>query len=276
MLSASKGAENLLLMSTRFEQEENQTSAHAGHQAAVDFEELLSDLSAAFVRVSVDQIDNEIERWLERIVLAMGIDRSTVIQIDPRDRAIYTTHQLAREGVSLDPDVAERFAREPPGRSRKLKIPRESFPWLSRKVLSGETVIVSRLEDLPPEASKDREDFRQVGNKSNVTIPVRVGGVVVGALMFGAILFEKHWSAQEVQRLKLLVEIFGNALERKRAEAEIHRISEELRQTAQVVTMGELNRFSGTRTQPAARSNLEQCEGCSAPTYREDTRSRRN
>jgi hypothetical protein len=30
----------------------------------VDFEELLSDLSAAFVSVSVDQLDNEIERWL--------------------------------------------------------------------------------------------------------------------------------------------------------------------------------------------------------------------
>lgn len=39
----------------------------------MNFEELLSNLSAAFVRVSVDEVDNEIERWLERIVLAMGL-----------------------------------------------------------------------------------------------------------------------------------------------------------------------------------------------------------
>jgi signal transduction histidine kinase len=67
-----------------------------------------------------------------------------------------------------------------------------------------------------------------------------VGGVVVGAVLFGAIFFEKHWSEQEVQRLKLVAEIFGNALERKRAEAEIRRLSEELRQASQVMTMGEL------------------------------------
>jgi len=67
-----------------------------------------------------------------------------------------------------------------------------------------------------------------------------VGGVVVGALLFGAIVSEKHWSEQDVQRLKLVAEILGNALERKRAEAEIRRLSEELRQTSQVMAMGEL------------------------------------
>jgi two-component system, LuxR family, sensor kinase FixL len=38
----------------------------------------------------------------------------------------------------------------------------------------------------------------------------------------------------------LVCAIFANALERKRAEAEIHRLSEELRQASQVMTMGEL------------------------------------
>ena len=62
--------------------------AHGAQEAAeataADFEQLLSDLSAAFVRVSVDEIDREIEQWLERIVLAMGVDRSTVVKQLPR------------------------------------------------------------------------------------------------------------------------------------------------------------------------------------------------
>lgn len=37
-----------------------------------------------------------------------------------------------------------------------------------------------------------------------------------------------------------MAEIIGNALERIRSEAEIRRLSEELRQASQVVTMGEL------------------------------------
>ena len=137
------------------------------NSGVVDFENLLGDLSAAFVRVSVEDIDREIERWLERIVLALNVDRSTVLQVDPADGAIYSTHQWARAGVSA------------PDRGLRTNLA-EFYPWLTGKVLSGEVVVVSRFEDLPPEASKDLAAARRGGSKSNVTIPLRIGGVVVG------------------------------------------------------------------------------------------------
>jgi signal transduction histidine kinase len=193
----------------------------------VDFEKLLGDLSAAFIRVSVDEIDREIERWLERIVLAMNVDRSTVVQADLADGGLYTTHQCAREGLPA------------PERGRRVE-DTESYPWLARQVRSGEVVVISRLDEMPPEASMDRESFIRDGNKSNVTIPLRIAGVVVGALMFGTLISEREWSQKDVQRLKLVAEIFGNALERRRAEAEIRRLSQELQQVSQVVTMGAL------------------------------------
>jgi len=193
----------------------------------VDFEKLLGDLSASFIRASVEEIDGEIERWLQRIVLALDVDRSTVVQLDSADGGLYSTHQWAREGVSA------------PDRGLRTNLA-EFFPWLTGKVLSGEVVVISRVEDLPLEASRDVAASRHGGTKSNVTIPLRIGGVVVGAVLFGAIIRERAWSPETVQRLKLVAEIFGNALERKRVEAEIRRLSEELRQVSQVVTMGEL------------------------------------
>src|ERR1700722_10258152 len=83
----------------------------------VDFEKLLGDLSAAFVRVSVEDIDTEIERWLERIVLSLNVDRSTVVQVDPTDGALYSTHQWARDGVST------------PDRGIRTSVA-AVFPWL--------------------------------------------------------------------------------------------------------------------------------------------------
>jgi signal transduction histidine kinase len=177
--------------------------------------------------VSVDEIDREMEHWLERIVLAMKVDRSTVVQVVPQDGFLYVTHQWARAGVGTP--------------LRGIPVDRTpETPWLDDQIASGHVVVFSRLDDLPPEASMDREVFREAGTKSNVTIPLRVGGVVVGALLFGAVCFEKHWSEQEVQRLKLVAEFFGNAFERKRTEAEIRRLAEELRQASRVMTMGEL------------------------------------
>src|SRR5271163_1193921 len=193
----------------------------------VDFEKLLADLSAAFIRVSAEEVDAEIERWLQLIVLAMNIDRSTVVQVDPADGILRPTHQWARNSVNVT----------------DYKVRRNSvqgFPWLTRNILSGAIVVIPSVENLPSEASEDQATFRRLGNKSNVTIPLRIGGIVVGAVLFGAIHSERAWSQKEVQRLKLVAEIFGNALQRKRAEAEIRRLSEELRHVSQVVTMGEL------------------------------------
>jgi signal transduction histidine kinase len=193
----------------------------------VDFEKLLADLSTAFVRVSVEDIDGEIERWLQQIVLAMDVDRSTVVQLDSADGGLYSTHQWAREGLIA------------PERGIRVNLA-EAFPWITGRVLSGELVVIPRVVDLPPEASKDLAGGLRSQTKSNVTIPLRIGGVVVGAVLFGTIVSERTWSQEVIQRLKLVAEIFGNALERKRVEAEIRRLSEELRQVSQVVTMGEL------------------------------------
>ncbi len=193
----------------------------------LEFERLVTEISAGLIRVTVDEIDNEVERWLGRVVLAMGIERSTIVQVDLDDGAIYTTHQCGRAGVPT------------PERGRKVD-DTGSYPWLTRKVIAGEVAVIFRLNDLPAEASRDRESFRRDGNKSNLTIPLRVGGVVVGAVLFGTLNFEKNWSEHDIKRLQLVAEIFGSAFERKRSEAEIRRLSEELRQISQVVTMGEL------------------------------------
>jgi len=66
------------------------------------------------------------------------------------------------------------------------------------------------------------------------------GGALIGMVQFEALVFQKYWSEHELRRLKLLAEVFGSALERKRAETEIRRLSEELRQASRVMTMGEL------------------------------------
>jgi len=92
-------------MAARLKKTRNTSGAGAhgpqkGDGATGDFEELLSDLSAAFVRVSIEEIDCEIEQWLERIVLAMRVDRSTVVQVVPQDGVLYVTHQWARAGVN--------------------------------------------------------------------------------------------------------------------------------------------------------------------------------
>ena len=63
---------------------------------------------------------------------------------------------------------------------------------------------------------------------------------MVGAFLVATIFSERTWSDETVRRLILIAGVIANAVERIRSEAEIRRLSEELRQVSQVVTMGEL------------------------------------
>ena len=94
-------------------------------------------------------------------------------------------------------------------------------------MLAGRIVAISSLEELPAEATHDREVCRQLGIKSNLTIPLSVGGGrPFGILGLNTTLAEREWPDVLVKRLQLLAQIFANALARKRSD-EILRQSEE-------------------------------------------------
>lgn len=191
---------------------------------ALQFEDLLGKMMATFVRITADQIDAEIEHWLKRIGLAIGLDRGTVAEYDARHGIMRTTHCWAREGIRPVPKGidAGRF-----------------LPWLTSKSLTGETVVFSKLHN-PSEALTDLQFKFADGVKSNVTIPLKVGGAVIGAVAFGSLRSERNWSPQLIRRLRLVAEVFGSALERRRDIEEIRRLHNELYQVSNTAVMGEL------------------------------------
>ena len=91
----------------------------------------------------------------------------------------------------------------------------ETYPWLAKKVISCEVVILSNVEDVASDAPRDFEFA--MGVKSNITVPLRVGGQIVGAVDFGSIFHQRKWSPRIVERLTLAAELFGSAIERMRA-----------------------------------------------------------
>jgi PAS domain S-box-containing protein len=71
---------------------------------------------------------------------------------------------------------------------------------------------------LPPEASAEREHFRKLGTLSFATLPLRTGDESFGCISFATTRHRIIWTAELLDQLKLLAEIFANALGRKRAQ----------------------------------------------------------
>ncbi|HEV3263468.1 MAG TPA: sigma 54-interacting transcriptional regulator, partial [Gemmataceae bacterium] len=179
------------------------------------FETVLSDLSARFINLPADQVDQEIEAGLRRLVEYLRLDRSTLFQLCEGDETLAVTHCWAAPGF------------EP----LKQLITQEEVPWALQKVLRGETIIFSSVEELPEEAARDKATLRRTGPKANVSFPLSAGGsAVFGALAFGKMSEERAWPESLVQRLRIFAQMLANALVRKRAEQKLQQALSEIKQ----------------------------------------------
>ncbi len=180
--------------------------------AEANFEDLLAELGAGFVNVSPDVLDQRINEALQRIVLFLGVDRSSVAQINKTAPGLRITHSWAVEGIDpLPPELDG-----------------SNFPYLSQTMQEGNNFVVSDITKLPDEARVDREFALSIGLKSVAVVPMQGAGEFLGLIAFGAIRKPREWPTQFVQRLGLVAEIIANALLQRQKELELNRVLDEV------------------------------------------------
>jgi formate hydrogenlyase transcriptional activator len=171
-----------------------------------DFEALLAELSAAFVYLPVGEVDKAIEQWLVRLREFLGVDQILIAEFSPDQTQYYVTHSTAAPGIDPFPE----------------SIDRNAFPWYTQQIFSEINVALSRIpDDLPAEASAERQYCLQTGLKSSLSIPLSIRGSSIGVLVFCSFRSSRAWPKESVSRLQLVGESFANAIARKRAEAEV-------------------------------------------------------
>jgi formate hydrogenlyase transcriptional activator len=188
------------------------------------FERLLAETSARFINVPAAEVDREIEDAQRRICESLGIDLLAVWQLSNEDPvALMATHYYT---VQQGP--------QPPGLLKQ-----EDFPWAVKQLQAGRVIVISSLEEMPAEAAHDRGVLHQLGIKSNLTIPLSVGGgPLIGVLGLNTTRAERDWSDALVDQLKLIGQVFTNALARKRFELALRQSEERLSVAADSADVG--------------------------------------
>lgn len=169
------------------------------------FEHLLAELSSRFVNLSADRVDGEIEKSLQVVVGHFNVDRGSVVMLSGDEHEMRGTHSFAAEGVSPFP---------------KLPIAAQ-LPFWTAVIKRGEVYAMTSVDDLPPEAGLEKAFCRKMGIMSTVQVPLHIGGRVIGVIGFSTLRAEREWPEEVIERLRLICEIFSNALERQRAEQEL-------------------------------------------------------
>jgi formate hydrogenlyase transcriptional activator len=188
-----------------------ETELRAAQEERLRFETLVGELGAEFINLRADDVDRAIEDALGRVVRMLDLDRSALFQVVEASGDFVHTHQWTRPG----------WASPPPRVSA-----REQFPWLLAQLRAGEVVSFTTLDEVPD--ATDRESLRRIGTKSNVTVPIVIGGKTSAAVTFAAIRGARDWPPVVVNRLRVVALIFGNAIARKQADDALHRAMAEV------------------------------------------------
>ena len=169
------------------------------------FESLLVDISTRFISLPGDRLDSEILLAQRQVCECLGLDVSSLWQSDlEHPGSLTATH------VYVPPDF--------PVPVLKMDA-KDTFPWSMVRIFKGETVVLSHMTNLPAAAARDLELFRYYRIQSSVAFPLSTGGSpVFGCLAFNTYRRQLTWSTELIDKLRLVVQIFANAVAHKRAD----------------------------------------------------------
>ena len=174
------------------------------------FERLLSDTAAQLLNVAPEEMDETIETSVSALGAYLGSERGGI--------ALFS-----EEGPSL----VFRYGYFAPGADQALYEAdlARALPWYAEELRAGRPVILPHApEGVPPEAVAEHRHVAALGLKSNISLPLKAGGEVLGVLAWDHLAAYRSWSADLISRLELLASVYANALHRRRALARLQRV----------------------------------------------------
>lgn len=177
------------------------------------FESLLLRLTAAFVNTP-SRIDQQSELWLQKLATFIGVERSSFWELRAGGRGTQCLYFYRAPGEAAPPlDLMSA----------------EQYPWLTEQYQRGNVVSWSRIpDDIPASAVAERAHALQIGAKSALSIPIAAASSI-WILTFVSTNKYRKWTDATIRRLRLVNQLFTNAMLRERAENSLRSSDERFR-----------------------------------------------
>jgi len=169
----------------------------------IPMEQFISELSTRLSESPVDQVGMEIQSGLKKLVEMEGFDHLCWFAIHDDSSSLRKIYSAKTSGKTMP---------APPS------LDCSDMPWSVDRLLKGQAVSIRQLNDLPPEAEADRHFIEKYGVKSIALVPCGSGSQAKGVLVPVCFSQRRNWPAPLLAQLKVIGNIFANALLRRNAE----------------------------------------------------------
>ncbi len=173
-----------------------------------EFEALITQISTEFLNLPRTEIDERIREALERIGKYIGVDRAYVFQFSEDGKRFSNTHEWRAKELEAQKQNLQ-----------NLRV--EDLSWWAKTLQNDENIVISSLDELPPEAKTEKKMFAAQDIKSTIAVPITYRGEVFGFIGFEAVQEPHTWLDMEINFLNFLSDIFSSAMARLRAVAHL-------------------------------------------------------
>jgi PAS domain S-box-containing protein len=169
--------------------------------------ELQSEISARFICMESENVDETINHALEKIGEFTEVDDVGIFIFSDNYRYVDETHEWCKDRTH---SKKEYFTHLYLGESS----------WCTKELIKGQPLVLQPIDDLPPEAVLVKKVFHETDTDRLLIIPMMYRETVFGVLCL-AYSRPKQWPESYLRIFKLTGETFANALEHKRKDSEI-------------------------------------------------------
>jgi len=172
------------------------------------FERIVADCSSKFVHLLPEQLDAEIEGTLGSICKCADADLGTLLQWSDKAKTTLTvSHEWDADSIA--------------GPYFRGVAVSDTYPWLATRLKEEEPLLISKPEDFPADAVRERAACKKIGIQSIVWAPFVTEQGIQGCIVLSTVHRPGSWLEGVVPRLGLLGSVFANALQRRRSDLEL-------------------------------------------------------
>ena len=171
-----------------------------------EFERLISLISIDFINILNENLNDLINLALKKIGQFINAVRCSIFIYSEDLTRVTNTNEWC-----IDPNDSQIALLQ--------NIPSENFGYYLKLLKEKKNVIINRFDDIPLEASGEREWIQEYGFRSLMFVPMVYKDKLFGTLGFyGEINVEREWVKDLIDLLKILANIFVNSIVSKQSE----------------------------------------------------------